>query len=239
MPTLKPRSERFGKCCQWIANPNCNSTTTKNRKSDSSATATPEVSQLVPAQEVAPVLTEAQLLEKFPDSRSPRKSSGNDSYSTPAENEYSKYVIPGYKSQTGSPYMKGLDYSQFPWAGVGDVNNPEDVDLIPADAHAKNIRTVITGENDIPRLKAIVETAHSKGISVAVQFSLPELPKDKAKFTATIDRILSEANPDWLQFENEMGWLDKDGTPNQYYAGSHESIYKDYPAYVKNHAGMR
>ena len=26
-----------------------------------------------------------------------------------------------------------------------------------------------------------------------------------------------------------MGWLDKDGTPNQYYAGSHESIYKDYP----------
>ncbi len=195
--------------------------------------ATPEVSQLVPAQEVAPVLTEAQLLEKFRTAEVPESPPGMILIPTPAENEYSKYVIPGYKSQTGSPYMKGLDYSQFPWAGVGDVNNPEDVDLIPADAHAKNIRTVITGENDIPRLKAIVETAHSKGISVAVQFSLPELPKDKAKFTATIDRILSEANPDWLQFENEMGWLDKDGTPNQYYAGSHESIYKDYPAYVK------
>ncbi len=196
--------------------------------------ATPEVSQLAPAKEVvAPVMTEAQLLEKFRTAEVPESPPGMVSIPIPAESEYSKYVIPGYKSQTGSPYMKGLDYSQFPWAGVGDVNNPEDVNRIPADAHAKNIRMVITGENDIPRLKAVVETAHSKGISVAVQFSMPELPKDKAKFTATIDRILSEANPDWLQFENEMGWLDKDGKPNQYYAGTHESIYKDYPAYVK------
>lgn len=195
--------------------------------------ATPEVSQLAPAQEVAPVLTEAQLLERFRTAEVPESPPGMVLVPTPAESEYSKYVIPGYKSQTGSPYMKGLDYGQFPWAGVGDVNNPEDVDRIPADAHAKNIRTVITGDNDIPRLKTIVETAHRKGISVAVQFSIPELPKDKIKFTATIDRILSEASPDWLQFENEMGWLDKDGKPNQYYSGSHESIYKEYPAYVK------
>lgn len=187
----------------------------------------------IPAPPPVTVKSETELNMEFRSAESPVPPPGFVHPETPPENGYNKYIRPGWQSKTGSPYIKGLDYGALPWAGVGDIQNPEDVDGIPVDANAKNFRMTMTGEGDIPRVAAVVEKAHSRGMKVAVNFSTPELAADKIKFKETIRRILLEARPDYLQYENEMGWLDEKGKPNQYYVGSHESIWKDYPVYVK------
>lgn len=116
--------------------------------------------------------------------------------------------------------------------GVGDVWSPEDLDKFPADANAKNVRTVMGSVNDIPRITTLINAASARGINVAIQYSTPELISDKDEYRQGIRQIL-KASPGYLQYENEMGWLGPDGKPEQYYLGSHESIYKDYPAYIK------
>ncbi len=187
----------------------------------------------IPAPPPVAVKTEGELNMEFRSAESPVSPPGFVHPETPPESSYGKYIRPNWQSRTGSPYIKGLDYGAFSWAGVGDIQNPEDLDGIPVDANAKNFRMTMTGEGDIPRVAAVVEKAHNRGMKVAVNFSTPELAADKIKFRETIRRILAEARPDYLQYENEMGWLDEKGKPNQYYVGSHESIWKDYPAYVK------
>lgn len=187
----------------------------------------------IPAPPPVAIKSETELNMEFRSAESPVPPPGYVHPETPPESGYAKYIRPGWHSQTGSPYIKGLDYGALPWAGVGDIQNPEDIDGIPVDANAKNFRMTMTGEGDIPRVAAVVEKAHRRGMQVAVNFSTPELAADKVKFKETIRRILLEAHPDYLQYENEMGWLDEKGKPNQYYVGSHESIWKDYPAYVK------
>lgn len=185
------------------------------------------------ASEKTNIVTEAERLDIFRKADYPEPPPDLKQVTVRPESDYDNYVIPGYKSKTDSPYLKGLDYGRFPWAGVGDIWEPEDLDKIPADANAKNVRMVITSENDLPRVAAVVRAAKARGINVAVQHSTPELPADKAHFRQVVRGILMNNPPAYYQFMNEMGWLDDKGIPDQYYAGSHESIYQDYPAYVK------
>lgn len=58
-----------------------------------------------------------EIVSNFRLAHSPEPPPGFKLMVTPPESNYNRYVQPNYKSKSGSPYLKGLDYGQFSWGG--------------------------------------------------------------------------------------------------------------------------